>query len=270
MVSDQAKIDRALSYPFETPGASYVMVGRDVLELVEVSPDALAKSVVLHDGQVGSLGDVYQAMTGRKFVPEPTVPILASGSNASPVRLAEKFSGEKDVVIPVLLGKVNNLCSVYSAHITRYGSVSATLQWAEAATTNVYLLLLPERLLGKMHRSEFVDTNYSYHQLQGVEFTDGASVHIRSPFAYLSLWGSLNLDGTSLRLSAFASEGTAWPALSQGQVMAQVHGLLSPDQAFDAFILSNIVDHDLRKARITHLSRHHADDIDRDRFPRHA
>lgn len=268
MKSDVDKIDRALSYPFAAPSKSYVLMGEEVLDLVSIDTRNLGESVVRRRGTVRSLAEQFERQTGRAFEAFKTVPILASGSNASPVRLKEKFAKPTPVVIPVLLGTVHHLCPVYSAHVTRYGSISATLQWAESATARLFCLLLPASLLEVMHRSEFVGTNYGYFQLRDVVFKSELDGTWNDPFAYLSLWGGLSLNGIHARLTAYESRGVDWPSLTQRQVMAEVHALLETGQAFEEFVLSNIADDNLRKQRIRYLSQNHAMDIDQRHFHR--
>ncbi len=261
-------IERALAYPFEAPAASYILLGDTVLELLSYDADKTGSCIVRGPSGVCSLAEEYTRRYGSPFEENPTIALLASGSNASPQRLMEKFPSSLRAAIPALLGTVHRLCPVYSAHITRYGSVSATLQWAEASTARVFCLLLPESLLEIMHRSEFVGTNYGYFHLGGVRFKPDLRHEMRDPFAYLSLWGGLSLNESHVRLAAYDSHGVEWPSLTQRQIMDEVHSLLSPEQGLDDFILSNIGDKSLRQARSRILSKDHAHAIELDRFDR--
>ncbi len=262
------KIERALAYPFDVPSHSYLFAGGRALSLVTLNEADVWSSTVLVEGEVRFLADIMATRRGGKTALSDLVPILASGSNASPRRLKEKFGALDDAVIPVLYGTVNHLCPVYSAHITRYGSVSATLQWSDGASSNVCCLFLPPALLDTMHRSEFVGRNYGYFRLTNGVFRAEEGLTISSPHAYLSLWGCLLLEGAPVRLAALHSRGASWTALSQRHVMTRVHRLTGPEQSFDDFILSNIMDDALRLKRIKYLSSHHANDIDQTHFSR--
>ena len=268
METHAEKIERALAYPFDVPSHSYIFAGGRAFPLVALNAADIRSSTVLVENDVRPLAGVMPDQAGSQMRLSDLVPILASGSNASPRRLNEKFGTLSNAVIPVLRGTVDHLCPVYSAHITRYGSVSATLQWSQGAATKLSCLFLPPALLETMHRSEFVGRNYGYFKLMDGAFHAEAGMAVSSPHAYLSLWGCLQLEQAPVRLAALDSRGSPWAALSQRKVMIRVHGLTGADQSFDEFILSNIMDDALRLQRIRYLSTHHAGHIDRSHFDR--
>ena len=268
METHAEKINRALAYPFDVPSHSYLYVGGRALPLVALDEADLWSSTVRVPRGERTVAELQPDQGGGKARLSDLVPILASGSNASPRRLNEKFGVLDNAIIPVLYGRVDHLCPVYSAHITRYGSVSATLQWSEGASSKLCCLFLPPALLDTMHRSEFVGRNYGYFRLRNGAFQMEAGETVASPHAYLSLWGCLLLENRPVRLAALQSGKSPWQALSQTDVMARVRSLVVPEQSIDDFILSNIIDDALRLKRIRYLSTHHAGDIDQSQFDR--
>ena len=137
------RIDHACSYPFARPACSYLFV----------------------DGAMRPLSGVM--VTGR-------VPVLASGSNAAPSRLAAKF-GRSDGVVPVTRGILHDFVVVFAGHFTGYGAIPATLFPHPGAAINIWITWLTEDQLTIMHRSEGVigcrelEQRYDYVELQGLD-----------------------------------------------------------------------------------------------------
>ncbi len=90
-----AILKRALEYPYATPDRSYLYRDGDAHELPEDGPD----------------------LTGR-------TPLLSYGANAAPEVLARKLA-------PVAVAaRAGDFDVVYSAHVSPYGAVPATLRAA--------------------------------------------------------------------------------------------------------------------------------------------
>src|SRR5918911_713958 len=143
--STDAIVARALAYPFPRPGTSVVIVGERVVELVELDPGDLGRSLVRTNGVEATLADACaDAGLPSAALGGPRTPVLAYGSNASPVGLGWKFPDERAAVVPLLRGTMAGVDVVYSSHIAVYGSIPATLQGSPGTETETFVALLTE------------------------------------------------------------------------------------------------------------------------------
>jgi hypothetical protein len=259
------KVTRALAYPFAPPVRSYVYVNGSAWPLVEFHRDHAGESLVEAPGGPVSLAhhlkvaDIDPALSA-----EPRLPVIASGSNASPERLAQKFTQAfkgrgKDVVIPVVRAELHDFAPVYSAHISGYGSIPATLQHTVGAAeavrgaSTVFVTWLTPAQLERMHETEALGVNYGFARLAGIRlffpgaFPDGET---ERAFAYISLRGSLHVDGDHFALDPAPAGRAGLRPLGQRRVQELVRDLVAPGLALDDFIAGNIGDEALRRRRI--------------------
>ena len=136
----QKLVARAKRYPFDPPSISYLFVGGDCWKLLDYD---------LKEPQNASveIGGIFQpinrALVTHGYSPAglgvPRVPVLASGSNASPTRLREKFgSNPGQTLIPVVKHQVSDVLPVFSAKFASYGSMTATLQFVPGSQSSSY------------------------------------------------------------------------------------------------------------------------------------
>ena len=59
---------------------------------------------------------------------EGRVPVLAIGSNQSPIRLKQKYGHLENQMIPVQRASLTDFDIFYCAHVTAYGAIGAMLQ----------------------------------------------------------------------------------------------------------------------------------------------
>jgi hypothetical protein len=222
-----ARMTRATSYPFEIPAGSFTF----------------------RDGRAEPLDP-----DGLDLLTRGRVPVIACGSNQSPEQLARKYDGvAAEVVIPVVRGWLADFDAVFSAHITTYGSVAATLQHRPGTTVALSVLWLTEEQLDRMHGTEAPGVNYAYTRLDRLQLRlDGGPV-LTTAWAYTSLHGCLVDDGEEAALAAMPARGRTLPARHQTEMLRRVHGRLAPTMDFDAFVLDNIADHAARRRRIGEL-----------------
>lgn len=222
-------VRRALAYPYTAPGHCYL--------LDRGGPRPL------------EAGAIARAVRGR-------VPVIASGSNRAPERLAAKFPGlAPPAAIPVTRCRLHGFDAVYSAHIARYGAVAATLQASPGTVVELAVTWLAESQLAAMHESEARGANYDYARLSGlhVELADGTA--LAEAFAYIGRRDCLARDGTAIALAEIPAHGRRLPALAQGEVQALIRDRLAPGAALDAFIAENVRNGDTRLARTEALRR---------------
>lgn len=255
---EKDQIERALGYPFALSAGSYVICGGKTFPIVHFDAIDPRSSVIGSLGAIRTLADAYRAASGAILAEPDLVPILASGSNASPDRLTEKFADIPGAFVCVLKGFVTGICPVYSAHITRYGSISATLHRVSDARAEVFCVLLPRDLLSTMHKSEAIGVNYGFYQLPGIQFEADGGVFLSGLHTYLSLWGALLVEGQPISVSAFKVIHKSLVKMDQADIMSQVHRLVGGGVELEEFILGNIQDTDLRRDRIERLSSQHS------------
>ena len=93
-----AILKRALDYPYATPDRSYLYLDGGARELPGAGADLSART-----------------------------PLLSYGANAAPDALARKLAPLPGVEMPVLRSELEDFDVVYSAHVSPYGAVPATL-----------------------------------------------------------------------------------------------------------------------------------------------
>jgi len=184
-------------------------------------------------------------------------PVIASGSNASPERLLAKFSDHIELLndtIPVERAQLHNFDTVYSAHITNYGAIPATLAHAPGTVADVFITWLTDAQLERMHQTEAVGVNYDYAKLSGILLLCSCGAGLTSAYAYISKRGCLNKDAKPVPLAAVYATGRQWAAMTEAEVLEFARGQIAPAQGINAFIRKHIDCVDTRAERTQHLS----------------
>ena len=239
--SKDAIVARAKAYPFAPPAQSYVLVGHRSVPLTDSSEEALAKAVRAGGGDPGRLA-------------KPRTAVIAWGSNASPTRLAEKFGDFRaDAVIPVLRSELRDFAVVHSAHLSAYGSVPATGRRAPGARAKVFVALLTDAQLDRLHSTEAIGRNYGFYRLDGLRLAFEGGGESDAAHAYLSLHGCLDVDGDCVALAAVEAEAVPFRTLDQIAVLSLVRDRLAPGSPLDDFIHETVTDEGLRARRIAVL-----------------
>jgi len=221
------RIAHAHAYPFAIPEESYL----------------------LRDG----VKEALPAGTGHR---RGRVPVIASGSNRSPERLATKYAALTGHAVPVERIWLDDFDSVFASHITGYGSIAATVQHSPGTRVALAITWLDDPQLEVMHETESVGRHYHFGRLDRLSMRLDHGGALDSAYAYVTLLGCLaSDDGTPLALSAVAAEGRRFPALSQPEVQRLVHARVGGGLEPDAFVLSNIEDIEARREREARLCR---------------
>lgn len=224
------RIAHAKAYPFAIPGHSYL----------------------LKEGRAEPLPAGGRHRDGR-------LPVIACGSNRSPERLGRKYAEfAGDGTIPVERARLAHFDVVYSAHITRYGSVPATLAASPGTRVEVSVTWLSEDQLEVMHASESTGENYDFMRLGAVQLAlegdGGWGEVLEAAFVYGSRRGALSHRERPVAMAAATAERRRHPALHQEEVQALVHARLGEADNLDRFILGSIEDAALRARRIARLA----------------
>jgi len=187
---------------------------------------------------------------------EGRTPVLAVGSNLSPAQIARKFPVESDGAVPVLRVDLNGFDSVYSAHITQYASIPATLVRASGVTVSLGVTWLTDAQLTRMHATEIPGENYRFAHLENLDCHAVDGKTISSLFAYISTRGHIVDNKTPIPLAEIHAKGRVWSAKSQPDIQAWVANKLDPALTTDAFIDANLQDSKTRVARMNGLVPH--------------
>jgi hypothetical protein len=196
-------LSRAFGYPYEAPRRSFALVG----------------------GRTADPGSV-------DLGPAPRKPLLAYGSNASPAVLERKLGGAGE---PLLAERasLSGFDVVYSAHISPYGAVPATLFTSPGTEVDVFVLRLTSAQYGAIEATEL---NYELSEVNGLP-------------AYLSRHGCLQLDGSPVALRAIGARDRRLPELGQRQVLERVRAILAPEESLERFIRDSAADPALARRR---------------------
>ncbi|HET8956497.1 MAG TPA: hypothetical protein VFN18_12640 [Solirubrobacterales bacterium] len=199
-----AILKRALDYPYEAPERSYLYRDGEAHEL-PTDPD----------------------LSGR-------APLLAYGANASPEALGRKLALLPDAELPVLRAALAGFDVVYSAHVSPYGAVPATLIESPGTTAPAFVLHPTPAQHAALTATE---PNYDLVEVNGIA-------------AYRSKHGCLELDGSPVALAAVRASGRALPELEQPAILDRVRAHLEPGLSLEEFVRACIARGGIRPLRI--------------------
>jgi hypothetical protein len=185
-----AILKRALAYPYATPDSSYLY----------------------RDGRAAGL-PADPDLTGR-------TPLLSYGANAAPEALARKLAPLPGVEMPVLRAELEGFEVVYSAHVSPYGAVPATLLESPGTIAPVFVIHPTPEQRALLTASE---PNYDLAEVDGIA-------------AYRSKHGCLLIDGSPVALAAVRSTGRALPELDEPAVLEHVRAQLAPGLGLGEFV----------------------------------
>jgi hypothetical protein len=187
----------ALDYPYAAPERSYLY----------------------RDGAAAELPAGHPDLEGR-------TPLLAYGANAAPAALARKLGPLPEVGMPVLRAQLEGFDVVYSAHVSPYGAVPATLIESTGTTAPVFVLHPTPDQCALLTASE---PNYDLVEVNGVA-------------AYRSKHGPLELDGSPVALAAVRSAGRTLPELDEPAILERARAHLEPQLSLEEFIRASIAE----------------------------
>jgi hypothetical protein len=247
-----AIVERALGYPFDPPAHSYALVGRNDVRFSAVDPEDLAGSTVVHrDEEIGLEQACRQLGVSTTALMTPRHIVLAYGSNGSPRALLRKYArteaDQAQLVLPVLRGELAGFDITYSAHLSAYGSLPATLHPAPEVTATAFLTLLTDDQLVRMAETEF---RYSLQRLGGVSF-DSDHHPCSECLVFVSRYGSFALDGATVSLAAVEAAGRRnAQVLPEPEALDSARRSLGVEEELEEFIVNNVRDPD-RSQRFT-------------------
>lgn len=214
-------VERALGYPYRAPAEPFIQLGHQTLNPAALEIDRDSRT-----------------------------PVLAYGSNAAPRVLSRKLalSDQPVLVVPARLCEFD---VVYSAHISPYGAVPATLQRSPGTEVRVHVIYMTDAQIGVISATE---PNYEPRLLEDIECRLEDGEELTEVSAYISRHGCLLVAGSEVALTAVAASGRALTAISEPEAMEWVRSTLCPDESLEAFVLANVTDPTLSQARTAQLS----------------
>ena len=244
---------RALAYPFDPADHSFVFVAGRGYRLVRNGPDLFADAHVERDGTHVHLGQTLAELgAGETDGMERRTPVVGYGSNASALRLAEKFGDGPDHVIPVLRCRLHDHDIVYATHFASYGSLPAAVFASPGTIAEVSVSFLTERQLEVMHGSE--GDNYRFDRLDAVIEVDGLG-RLERPSTYITVHGVCGLDGAPTALAAVSATHRRFRALDQKTVLERACRALGCTD-LSSFVGAMVADKEHRLAMCQALRRH--------------
>ncbi len=220
--------ERALAYPFSPPSRGFIFVnGEAVFEDESGFREALEKGME-----------------------SPRAALLASGSNASPTRLREKFGLEG--MIPTLRAEVADHVVAHSAKFCSYGAMPATLFPHPGGKTRVFVNLLTENQLARMDATEDMGAEYERLEIRTrPEVGHGAEAERFE--AYISLYGALTANGKPAASAASDQDAPGLTVLNQQQAIERAMDVLAVEQPLVDFITRIVREPDYRRAQNAQL-----------------
>ncbi len=215
-------LERALGYPYPIPESSYVVENGTAAPL---------------------LGEHAE---GHR---EGRTPVLAVGSNQSPAQIMRKYQGDDWGPIPCEKCTVRDFDTVYSAHITAYGSVAATLHTSPGTAVSLFVNWLTEAQLHRMHATEMGHENYVFARLDQVHVDTEHGEVLDSIYFYRGNLGAFAPNGAPVPLAEVTASRRRWPARTQNEIQTVVHRMTDQHLPFEQFVLSSVQDEDRRHRR---------------------
>jgi hypothetical protein len=250
-------LERAKRYPYEAPRSSFVLAAGRYYDVLEPRPLEDLSRVPFRD-----VASDRELAFGELLGPDASEAagrarrgVLAYGANRAPQALKRKRAlpgFPPDDAIVVLRARLHGFDVVYSAHLSPYGAVGATLQASPGTAVEVWLTLLTHAQLAALGETE---PNYTLEQLDRLELeVDGGERPDRAQ-SYVSRHGSLVLEGQETALAAIPAEGRSLPARTEPDVLAAVAARLGHGGSVDEFILESVADPERSAARTRELRR---------------
>ncbi|HEX5761671.1 MAG TPA: hypothetical protein VFY04_00950 [Solirubrobacterales bacterium] len=180
---------RALDYPYGIPSSSYALVDGEAVAIESAKVD-LAERVAL----------------------------LAYGSNASPEVLSRKLAAAPDPV-PVRRTTLRDFDVVYSAHVSPYGAIPATLARSPGTEVNAFVAFLTSEQLELVSATE---PNYDLARFDRPSCTLEKGAAPAELNVYLSKHGALLIDGHEVALAEIEAEDRRFREMTQPQIQQWV------------------------------------------------
>ena len=234
----------ALSYPFARPPQDYVFIDGESYSIVSHGASVFDSVLDVH-GDERALEEVLGAQRMERLEAQMLHPVLAIGSNASPVQMRRKFHGDPDgVFIPVLRADVRDASIRFMNRIAAYCSIAVTTTPEPGSTCVAAVTFLPEREREVIDGSEALGKVYDTIEV-AVDLADASwRVGSGSEAAYRCLSGDIGLGAATAE-----NKGSAVPNATQWDAQQTAIRMLGLSMSVEEFVLQNLRDPKLRRER---------------------
>lgn len=206
---------RALAYPWERPGHSFLLTGTEVQPLEELPP-------------AGG---------------EPRYPLLAIGSNGSPATLIGKFADlpPNEQRIAVVTGDLHDFDIGPAGLPTFYGSFAGTIFASPGTVVRASLVLAS---LEQLTALSLTERSYFLGRLDGVRFQPdpAGAAPVDSVFTFASRWGTHCVDGRPVALAAVGATDRSASAYTQEQLLDRAAGLVLGEGATGKDLVTRLIE----------------------------
>jgi hypothetical protein len=190
-------LSEPLNYPFGIPEGCFALADGEIF----------CPPFKCWPSKSGSYATVVQQFSGF----EPRVPVerpvglLACGSNASPLRLAEKLARLGNSTVYGMRLSLVGWVPVYASTIADYGAIPATFEWIDKASAEPFLLMIDASSLSAIEATELRCGNYEMYEVPPVSI----GVDVDYPvYAFVARHGALRIGGECFALPDFDPNGS--------------------------------------------------------------
>ncbi len=244
------EVARALAYPFDPPRHGFLFVAGRGLRIVADGADPLGDALVELDGATVEAAAALRALGAPAGGTERRTPVVGYGSNASPVRLTEKYGDGADQVIPVLRCRLHDFDVVYATHIATYGSLPAGLYRSPGTVADVSVSFLTDAQLEVMHASE--GENYTFEALPGRLEAAGMG-DVAGAHAYMTVHGVYGYGGAPVALARVDAANRRFAVREQHEMLEDLCRELGEGVALHDFIQRTVADADHRATLVARM-----------------
>lgn len=220
------RLARAFGYPYPIPDTSYIVA----------------------DGTWQNLNPSAAAVHR-----ENRTPVLAVGSNQSPEQILRKFQGTEWAPIACEKCSLSDFDTVFSAHITSYGSIAAALHASPGTTVSLFVNWLDDAQLEAMHPTELGHENYVFARLIDIELMIQNGPPLSEVYFYRGNAGAYAPNGSPIPLAEVQADGRQWSAMGQQDIQSHLKSSIANDLSVEEFVLSSISEIDERNSRRSHM-----------------
>ena len=225
---ENERLARAYGYPYHIPEHSYLVID-----------------------QAWQVLDAHEAESYR----DNRTPVLAVGSNQSPEQILRKFQGPDWSPIACEKCTIANFDTVFSAHITSYGSIAAALHPSSGTTVSLFVNWLDDAQLEAMHPTELGHENYVYARLIDIELKIENGPTLSDVYFYRGNAGAYAPSGDPIPLAEVSAPNRQWTAMEQNEIQSHLSSKIAKDISVDDFVLTSIADKTERGRRRSEMEK---------------
>lgn len=225
----------ALDYPFDIVSDACIFRNGQVQKLEQIPENCIIEEYI---------NQYLPKDKMRSFPPplQPNPPLITYASNAAPSQLVRKLTSQGfESTIVIFRATLQNFDVVYSAHITDYGAIPATLQYSHGLETSVYVIFTTPETLARFHQTEGAGKAYNFVKLWDIRLKIENWPLYFEAYTYLSNPGPIEIDGQPIGLEKITFRGRRKTFMSERDVQKllyeKINGTVPADEQLERFVL---------------------------------